>query len=71
MASLKLLFVDDVFLALFKSEKGCLVPSEADVYNDVYEKVSKLDGFNYSKVIEAMSSTTNNEFICWEKAKGE
>lgn len=58
---------DDVFLVLFKQEKGCLVPSEAIGHNDVFEKVSKFDGFNYSKYIEAMSSASNNEFVCWQK----
>ncbi|HEY5583247.1 MAG TPA: hypothetical protein VIK78_02005 [Ruminiclostridium sp.] len=60
-------FVDDVFLALFKEEKRCLIPSEGEGYNEVYEKVSKFEGFDFAKVIEAMSSTLNKEFICWEK----
>jgi hypothetical protein len=60
-------FVDDVFLVLFKDEKGCLIPSESVGYNEVYEKVSKFEGFDFAKVIEAMSSASNNEFICWQK----
>ncbi len=59
--------MDDVFLVIFKREKGCLVPSEAIGYNDVFEKVSKFDGFNFTKYIEAMSSSSDNEFVCWQK----
>ncbi|PHS29470.1 MAG: hypothetical protein COA82_12685 [Alkaliphilus sp.] len=58
---------DDIFLMLFKKEKGCLIPSESDGYNEVYEKVSNFEGFDFNKYIEAMSSATNNEFLCWQK----
>jgi hypothetical protein len=60
-------FVDDVFLALFKEDKGCIIPSTVHGYNDAYEIVSKFEGFDFSKYIESMSSTSNNEFICWHK----
>lgn len=63
-------FADDVFLVLFKEEKGVLIPSEAEGYNEVYERVSKFDDFDFQKYIESMSSTINQEFICWERRKG-
>lgn len=58
---------DDVFLVLFKEEEGVLIPSEAEGYNEVFERVSKFDEFDFQKYIDSMSSTINKEFICWER----
>lgn len=62
-------YTDDVFIVLFKEEKGVLVPSGAEGYNEVYERVSKFDGFDFQRYIDSMSSTINKEFICWERRK--
>lgn len=61
-------FEDDVFLCLYGSEdKEIMIPSESHWYSPIYDHVSKFNGFDFDRVIQAMSSTDNNEFICWEK----
>jgi hypothetical protein len=60
-------FIDDVFLAFFDGARHCLVPSEADGYNEVFDRVSKFKGFDFEQYIQAMASAENHEFICWER----
>ncbi|HBF38814.1 MAG TPA: hypothetical protein DDW50_16035 [Firmicutes bacterium] len=60
-------FIDDVFLALLGERKRCLVPSEANGYNEVFDRVSKLEGFDFERYIQAMASAENDEFTCWEQ----
>jgi hypothetical protein len=34
------------------------------------EKIQQLPGFDNEAVIKAMTSTTNNRFICWQRSGG-
>lgn len=64
-------FMEDVYLCLssIDGKYGCAVPSMVEGYIEVYDRVSKFEGFNFQKVIEAMSCTTDAKFIVWEKCQ--
>ena len=57
----------DVWLALLGNEDGCLIPQGAKGYNEVYDIVSKYEGFNFDNVIKSMACACNNEFDLWTK----
>ena len=58
---------EDVFILLTGSVGGCAVPQGAAGSDKLVERLTKLPGFNSERFIEAMSSTSNAEFVCWEK----
>jgi len=62
-------FMDDVFLCLSSvgGRTGCAIPSTADGYNEVYDLVSKFEGFNFQKYIDSMSCAIDAKFVLWEK----
>jgi hypothetical protein len=60
-------FIDDVFWVLAGGESGCVVPSEAEGMDQLLKRLQQLPNFDNSAVIEAMSSTENREFLCWQR----
>lgn len=60
-------WLPDVWLALIGDNDGCLIPQGANGYDEVYEIVSKYEGFNFENVIKSMSCTDNAEFNLWNK----
>ena len=60
-------WLPDVWLALIGDHDGCLIPQGAEGYDEVYEVVSKYEGFNFENVIKSMACTTNAEFKLWNK----
>ena len=57
-------FVDDVFFVLAAGETGCVIPqSHAD--EGFVARLQRLPGFSNEKMVEAMGSTSDAEFICW------
>jgi hypothetical protein len=52
---------------LFGNNEGCLIPQGAKGYDEVYDIVSKYDGFDFQQVIEAMKCSDNKEFLLWVK----
>lgn len=62
-------FQPDVWLALLGDSSGCLIPQGAKGYDEVYEIVSKYEGFNFENVIKSMGCTDNAEFELWTKGK--
>jgi hypothetical protein len=61
-------FVEDVFWVLHGSERGCVVPQEADCFKQLLERLQKLPGFNNQAVIDAMCCTSNARFPAWQRA---
>ena len=58
----------DIWLALVGTESGCLVPtSDCDGYDQVFDIVSKYEGFNFQNVINSMSCAENERFLLWRK----
>ena len=57
----------DVWLCLSSKSTGCLIPAEAENYDLVFDQLSRFKGFDYQSYINAMSSATNNRFVCWTR----
>lgn len=62
--------LDDVFWILIGQTSGCVVPQGADGEDVLFERLGKLPDFDYAMVIEAMSSTDNARYLCWERDDG-
>lgn len=62
-------FQEDVFFAfkLSKDEEEYIVPQGAKGTDILLSRLSKLDGYDDRKVIQAMGSTEDARFVCWEK----
>lgn len=63
-------FIPDVFWVLHGSEVGCVVPVGATGERELLQRLQLLPGFRNEAVIEAMSSTDNRRFLCWQKTQG-
>ena len=62
-------FLPDVWLILMGNEKGCSMPQGAPKYDEVYDIISKYEGFDFEQVIKAVTSTDNAKFELWKKNK--
>jgi hypothetical protein len=63
-------FAPDVWwILLAENETACIFPQGATGEDAVREKLFALPGFNMEAFIEAMSSTSNKRFLCWERGK--
>ncbi len=60
-------WLPDVWLALLGEEDGCLIPQGVKGFDEVYDIVSKYDGFNFENAIKSMTCTDNAEFNLWTK----
>jgi hypothetical protein len=60
-------FFPDVFLVLHGSKADCVVPQGATGDRELFERLQQLPSFRNEVVIEAMSSTDNRRFLCWEQ----
>jgi|SRR5215217_4860875 len=57
----------DVWLTLIDNDSKCMIPQGARGYEEVYEIVSKYDGFNFENVTKSMSCSDNVDFLLWQK----
>ena len=57
----------DIWLALIGNKDGCLIPQGAKGFDEVYEIVSKYEGFKFENAIRAMAYGSNGEFQLWIK----
>jgi hypothetical protein len=62
-------FAPDVFWLLYGSRSGCVVPQGAKGEQQLRDRLAGLPGFNWEPAIEAMKSTMDQRFLCWEKTK--
>lgn len=60
-------FAADVMWLLLGEKSGCMVPLGATGEDKLIERLQALPGFNNEVMIDAMSSTSNRKFVCWEK----
>ena len=60
-------WLPDVWLLLLGKGKGCSLPQGAKGFDDVYDVISKYEGFNFENVIKSMSCTDNAQFELWRK----
>jgi hypothetical protein len=57
----------DVWLVLMGGKNGCLIPQGAKGYKEVYDIVSKYEGFDFENVIKSMGCTEDKQFLLWKK----
>ena len=58
-------YFPDVFWILIGDQGGCVIPQGIVGEEVLAERLLALPGFDQSALIEAMSSTTNQRFLCW------
>ena len=62
----------DVWLVLAAKNATCFIPQGVEGFEQVYNRVSKFKGFNFSNVIASMTTTDNAIFHLWpENESGE
>ena len=61
-------YLPDVFWYLIGDESGCLVPLGATGEKAMIERLQQLPGFDNEAVSDAMSSTSNRTFVCWQRS---
>lgn len=61
-------FAEDVFFVLAgRNGTGCAVPQSAAESSVLLEGLQRLPGFDNQAVIQAMTSTDDNKFVCWRR----
>ena len=60
-------FQSDIWLILKGINNSCTIPHDSDGFEQIYDIVSKYDGFNLNNFIKSMSCTDNAEFLLWVK----
>jgi hypothetical protein len=60
-------FAADVFFHLTGETSGCVVPLGATGEPVLVERLQTLPGFDNETLIKAMTSTSNQRFILWQK----
>ena len=58
-------WLPDVWLTLVDNNNRCMIPLGAKGYEEVYEIVSKYEGFNFENAAKSMACTDNVEFLLW------
>jgi hypothetical protein len=58
----------DVFWVLHGTAGGCAVPQGATGDKELLERLQALPGFDNQAFIEAMGSTSDRRFLCWQRA---
>jgi len=57
----------DVFWVLHGTDTGCAIPQGATGERALLERLQALPGFDNGQVIEAMGSTSDRKFLCWQR----
>jgi len=60
-------FAMDVYWILIGDQGGCVIPQGAIGEQELLRRLQMLDGFDSHAVIQAMLSTDNQRFLCWER----
>jgi hypothetical protein len=60
-------FAPDVFWVLHGTDGGCVVPQGATGDRTLLERLQTLPGFDNTVFIEAMASTSDRRFMCWQR----
>src|SRR5713226_6807947 len=57
----------DVYWLLVGKKGGCIIPQGATGEDELLSRLQALEGFDNAALIEAMSSTENQRFLCWKR----
>jgi len=60
-------FASDVFWILVGKRGGCVIPQGATGEDALLSRLQALEGFDNAALIDAMSSTENQRFVCWKR----
>jgi hypothetical protein len=60
-------FATDVFWVLVGREKGYVIPSGVQGEDAMLARLQQLPGFDNAMLIEAMSCTEEQNFLCWKR----
>lgn len=60
-------FTADVFWGLIGTDGGCCIPQGATGEKELLQRLQALPGFDNSAFIEAMGSTSEARFLCWQR----
>jgi hypothetical protein len=60
-------WLPDIWLTLIDDNGICKIPHGCKGFDDIYDIVSKYNGFNIDHVTQSMSTTDNREFLLWTK----
>lgn len=58
----------DVFWVLHGADGDCIVPQGANGERDLFERLQALPWFDHQAFSEAMCSTSDRTFLCWQRA---
>lgn len=58
---------DDVFFVLDGGDRGCVIPQRL-MPDELLIRLQALPNFDNGRLIEAMASTRDAEFLCWRRA---
>ncbi|MFT3982240.1 MAG: hypothetical protein QM687_17350 [Ferruginibacter sp.] len=61
-------WLPDIWLALMGEKEDCLIPHGSKGFDEVYDIVSKYEGFNFENVGHSMTCTDNKVFELWKKS---
>ena len=59
-------YLPDVYWILIGDHGGCMIPQGINGEEALAERLQALPGFNHSALIDAMSSVSNQRFLCWQ-----
>lgn len=62
-------YAPDVWWLLAGANGGCAIPLGATGEDQLVEWLQALPGFNNAALIEAMSSSDNQTFVCWRRSE--
>ena len=57
----------DIIMVMITENGGCALPHEAKGFDEVFDLISKYEGFDFENFGKSMTSTDNAEFIIWVK----
>ncbi|OGC18746.1 hypothetical protein A2526_02315 [candidate division WOR-1 bacterium RIFOXYD2_FULL_36_8] len=58
----------DLWIVLSGDNTSCSIPQGATGFDKLFDAFKKFDNFRWKSFFDAMASTNNNKFICWEKS---
>jgi hypothetical protein len=59
----------DIIMVMIGENGGCVIPHGAKGFDEVFDRISKYEGFDFANFGKSMTCTDNAEFIVWVKKK--
>jgi len=60
-------FFPDVYWLLIGDHGGCLIPQGVEGEDVLADRLLEMPGFNHALFSDAMSSVSNQRFLCWQR----